>query len=69
LRPRNLKELQDVARKVRRDKQKQDMTQEESVDEYVEKHYPDFTTEEQLRKRGNLIRYLNRYKHLLKLTR
>ena len=69
LRPRNLKELQDVARKVRRDKKEQRMTQEESVDEYVEKHYPDLTTEEQWRKRDNLIRYLNRYKHLLKLTR
>jgi hypothetical protein len=68
-RPRNLKELQDVARKVRRNKKEQGMTQEESVGEYVEEHYANLTTEEQYRKRASLIRYLNRYKHLLKVTR
>ena len=67
--PRNLKELKDIKRKVRRDKQ-QGMTQEESVREYVEKHYPNLTGEEQvLRKCDSLIRYMNRYKHLLKSSR
>jgi hypothetical protein len=67
--PRNLKEMKDLRRKVRKDK-KQGMTQEESVREFVEERYPKLTTEEQiLKKRNNLIRYLNRYKHLLKSTR
>jgi hypothetical protein len=68
-RPRNLKKLQDVARQVRRNKTEQGMTQEESVGEYVEEHYPNLTTEEQIRKRDSLIRSLNRYRHLLKPAR
>jgi hypothetical protein len=68
--PRNLKELQAVARKVRRDKKRQVMTQEESVRDYVEEKYPELDAEEQiLEKRNNLIRYLNRYKDLLNPTR
>jgi hypothetical protein len=67
--PRNLKELKAVKRKVRRDK-KMGIPQEESVREYVEKCYPKITTEEQiLKKRNSLIRYMNRYKHLLKSSR
>src|SRR5437879_5254091 len=68
--PRNLKELQIVARKVRSDNKRQGMTQEESVRVYVEEKYPKLVTEEQiLKKRNNLIRYMNRYKHRLNQTR
>jgi hypothetical protein len=67
--PRNLKELKDLKSKVRTDKQ-QGMTQEDSVREFVEHRYPKLTTEEQiLQKCSNLIRYLNRYKHLFRSTR
>jgi len=67
--PRNLQELKAVMRKVCKDKQ-QSTTQEQSVREYVEENYTDLATEEQiLKKRNNLIRYMNRYKHLLKSSR
>jgi hypothetical protein len=67
--PRNLKVLKDIKRKVRRDKQ-HGMTQEQSVREYVEEHYPKLTSEEQILKQcNNLIRYMSRYKHLLKSSR
>jgi hypothetical protein len=67
--PRNLKELQTVARRVRSDKKRQ-VNQEESVRGYVEEKYPTLDTEEQiLKKRDNLIRYMNRYEHLLNRTR
>jgi hypothetical protein len=67
--PRNLKELKDLERRVRRDKQ-QGMTQEDSVREYVEKRYPNLATEDEiLNKRDSLIRSLNRYKQLFKSTR
>ena len=67
--PRNLKVLKDIKRKVRRDKQ-HGMTQEQSVRDYVEEHYPKLTTDEAvLKKCNNLIRYMSRYKHLLKSSR
>jgi hypothetical protein len=67
--PRNLKELKDIKRKVCKGKQ-QGITQEQSVREYVEKHYPNLRVEEQvLRKCNSLIRSMNRYKHLLKSSR
>jgi hypothetical protein len=67
--PRNLKELKAIMRKVRKDQQ-QRMTQEQSVREFVEEHYRNLTTEEQILKRcQSLIRSLNRYKDLLKPTR
>ena len=66
--PRNLNELIAVERKVRKDK-KQGITQEQSVREYAEKHYPNLTGEEQIRKCDSLIRSMNRYKHLLKSSR
>jgi hypothetical protein len=67
--PRNLKELKDLKRKVHGDKQR-GITQEESVRDSVEERYPKLATEEQiLKKRNNLIRSMNRYKHLLKSTR
>jgi hypothetical protein len=68
--PRNLKELQAVARKVCKDKKRQGTTQKDSVREYVEEKYPELDTEEQiLKKCNNFIRCLSRYKHCLIPTR
>src|SRR5215831_18389086 len=65
-RPRNLKELKTVARKVRRDKEKQGLSQKESVRDYVEEQCSKLVTEEQiLKKCNNLIKSMNRYKHLV----
>jgi hypothetical protein len=69
-RPRNLEELKTIARKVHRDKEKQGLPQKESVRDYVEEQYPKLVTEEQiLKKCNNLIRSMNRYKHVLEPTR
>src|SRR6516225_5402403 len=46
-RPRKLDELKAVNRRALRDK-KQGITQEESVREYVEEHYPQLATEAQI---------------------
>jgi hypothetical protein len=62
-RPRNLKELKNVRKKMDRDAK--DKTQLESTREYVEEHYVRLNAEQIERKAANLVRYVNRHKHLL----